>query len=213
MSLVKANSLVKHYRRGAETVHALSDATFALEPGEVVALIGPSGSGKSTLLNVLAGWEAPDSGELQWNGHAGQPPQEWKEVAVVPQKLGLIAELSVEENVMLPLRLLDGVDERVAPGHLIGELGLEKFARRLPHEISVGEQQRTALARALVLAPSLLLLDEPTGHQDAAWVDRIFEMLREAAANGSCVLVATHNPEVLPHCDRTLEIRDGTTHS
>lgn len=211
--LLEAHAVIKNYKRGSETVHALRDVDFALSAGEVVALIGPSGSGKSTLLNLLARWEEPDSGTFVWNGRPGAPPSDWQQVAVVPQKLGLINELSVEENVSLPLRLRTGAERNgTAANDLLEALGLARFADRLPLEISVGEQQRTALARALVLTPSLLLLDEPTGHQDADWVNVIFEMLRHAAAGGGCCLVATHNPEVLTFSDRILEIRDGAIH-
>lgn len=211
--LVKATGVVKGYRRGSETVHALQEVELELHPHEVVALIGPSGSGKSTLLNLLAGWEDPDSGDLSWKGTASRPPIDWAEVAIVPQKLGLVNELSVEENITLPLRF-GGLPTRdsITALRSMERLGLDRFADRLPLEISVGEQQRTALARALVLGPSLLLLDEPTGHQDADWVDVIFEMLREAASAGACCLVATHNPEVLSFADRVLEIRDGLIH-
>ncbi len=211
--LVAANNVSKNYKRGSETVHALHDVDFCLFPGEVVALIGPSGSGKSTLLNLLARWEEPDTGTFSWNGAPGAPPSDWQEVAVLPQKLGLINELSVEENVALPLRLLTGAKQNgIDVQELLESLGLSRFADRLPQEISVGEQQRTALARALVLGPSLLLLDEPTGHQDADWVNVIFEMLKHQASNGGCCLVATHNAEVLTFSDRILEIRDGAVH-
>jgi putative ABC transport system ATP-binding protein len=209
--LLEARGVTKDYRRGSETVHALRGVDFALAPEEVVALIGPSGSGKSTLLNLLAGWEQPDGGTLLWQGQEGAPPTAWSDVAIVPQKLGLINELTVEENVTLPLRLW-GRQSGITPEALMEELGLSRFAPRLPLEISVGEQQRTALARALVLGPALLLLDEPTGHQDAGWAEVVFGKLRDAARAGACCFVATHNPEVLPFTDRILEIRDGRLH-
>jgi putative ABC transport system ATP-binding protein len=210
--LVAARSIVKSYKRGSETVQALRSVDLSLFPGEVVALIGPSGSGKSTLLNLLARWEEPDSGTMSWRGTPGAPPVEWEEVAVVPQKLGLINELSVEENITLPSRLSGVIANESEALELMQSLGLERFADRLPLEVSVGEQQRTALARALITRPTLLLLDEPTGHQDGDWVDSIFGLLREAASGGACCLVATHNPEVLSFADRILEIRDGVLH-
>lgn len=211
-ALVIAEGITKSYKRGSETVQALRSVDFSLFPGEVVALIGPSGSGKSTLLNLLARWEEPDGGSMHWRSTPGAPPVEWDDVAVVPQKLGLINELSVEENITLPSRLSGVPASDVASNGLMEQLGLERFADRLPLEVSVGEQQRTALARALIAHPALLLLDEPTGHQDGDWVDAIFTLLRDAASEGACCLVATHNPEVLSHADRILEIRDGVLH-
>jgi putative ABC transport system ATP-binding protein len=211
-ALVTAEGITKSYKRGSETVQALRSIDFSLFAGEVVALIGPSGSGKSTLLNLLARWEEPDSGSMRWRSNPGAPPVDWEDVAVVPQKLGLINELSVEENITLPSRLSGVLVGEAVSNALMEQLGLERFADRLPLEISVGEQQRTALARALIAHPALLLLDEPTGHQDGEWVDAIFTLLREAAGEGACCLVATHNPEVLSHADRILEIRDGTLH-
>lgn len=206
MTLLSVRDVHKNYLRGSEEVHALRGLSFEIGEGEIVALVGPSGSGKSTLLNVIAGWETPDRGDLVWRG-GGPPPTQWSELAVLPQKLGLIQELSVRENISLPLKLSsrssDGVDR------LLEELGLDKFGHRLPSEVSVGEQQRAAFARALILEPSLLLLDEPTGHQDAAWARAMFDLLRQAARRSVAALVVTHNPELLAFVDRTLGIRDG----
>ena len=119
-------------------------------------------------------------------------------------------ELTVRENVEYPARLcglLAKLRERV--DRLLSELGLEELADRLPLETSIGEQQRTALARALVLSPRLLLADEPTGHQDAAWADKVLAHLREAAVGGTCCLVATHNTEATPYFDVVHTMRNG----
>lgn len=208
--IVQVARLVKNYRRGSEEVHALSGLDLELRAGEIVALVGPSGSGKSTLLNVLAGWEEPDSGELRWPQWERRPV-DWNEIAIVPQKLGLIDELTVWENVALPAKL-SGVSRHEARRRveeLLTPLGLMDLAERLPLEVSVGEQQRTAMARALMLEPTLLLLDEPTGHQDAESARKIFHLLRAAVMAGASCLVATHNPEVLAYVDRVLRIRDG----
>jgi ABC-type lipoprotein export system ATPase subunit len=215
-TLVEARSLSKSYARGPESVHALQQVSFLLYPGEVVALLGPSGSGKSTLLNILCGWESADGGEVVWHGSdpdADPADRPWSEIAIVPQTLGLIEELSVRENVELPVRLssdggpAEGRRRRAAG--LISGLGLAQLADRDPLETSIGEQQRTALARALVLSPQLLLADEPTGHQDAVWARGILRALRFAAGEGTCCLVATHNVEIVRFADRILGIRDG----
>jgi len=213
VGLLEVRALAKTYRRGPEQVHALRGATFELRPGEVVALFGPSGSGKSTLLNVLAGWETPDSGEVRWPGSEGRPPSSrtWREVAILPQTLGLVEELSVRENVELPVRLGLGDPSRLAQrvNGFLSFLGLDALAERTPNEVSIGEQQRTALARALVLGPRLLLADEPTGHQDEGWAKAVFRLLRLVAQRGTTCLIATHNQEAVRIADRAFSIRDG----
>jgi ABC-type lipoprotein export system ATPase subunit len=214
-TLLTVTGLHKSYLRGPEEVHALRGASFELSRGQVVALVGPSGSGKTTLLNVLAGWEHPDAGELRW--FDGRPPLEerpWSELAILPQDLGLIEELSVRENIELPLRLGKRLPrDRPAADALIESLGLDRLADRSPSEASLGEQQRAALARALVVAPELLLADEPTGHQDEAWAHGVFRALRTAAANGTTCLVATHNQEASKYVDAILTIHDGLVHT
>ncbi len=214
-ALLQARDVWKTYRRGPEEVHALRGVSFAIRAAEVVGLVGPSGSGKTTLLNILCGWEHPDRGELMWHG-AGVVPAGlmWKDLAIIPQDLGLLEELSVRENVELPLRLVGRLDD---PGRdrvtaLLEGFGLETYEDRAPSEVSMGEQQRTALARALVLSPALLLADEPTGHQDARWAVGVFRAFRMAASEGTACLVATHSMEGLKHVNRVVGIRDGVIH-
>lgn len=205
--------LSKSYARGPENVHALVGASLTIAPGELLALVGPSGSGKTTLLNLVCGWEEPDTGAFVWRGTEETDPStlSWDQIAIVPQSLGLLEELTVRENVELPIRLGPGVgtepSERI--DSLISDLGLAELKDRLPAEISLGEQQRTALARALITSPALLLADEPTGHQDSVWARGVMRTLRSACIEGTACLVATHNPEVLRYVDRILGIRDG----
>jgi ABC-type lipoprotein export system ATPase subunit len=209
--VVVAHDLHKGYRRGSEEVRALGGVSFSLYPGEVTLLAGPSGSGKSTVLNLLTGWEAPDRGEIKWAGRGGRlADMPWSAVGIMPQALGLMDDLSVRENVLLPVRFGrgGGADTRRA-GSLLAALGLDHLADRQPWEISLGEQQRAALARALVLAPEVLLADEPTGHQDAGWGRRVLRVIRFAAQRGTACLVASHNEEAVRGADRVLSIRDG----
>jgi putative ABC transport system ATP-binding protein len=210
--LVKLSGVEKSYPRGTEVVHALRSVQLTLHEQELVALVGRSGSGKTTLLNLLAGWERPDSGEISWlDGRRTDSLESmpWEQVAVLPQSVGLIEELTVRKNIELPLRLAGGLDDGGASDDLMDVLGVAELADRFPHQISLGQQQRTGVARALVVRPALLLADEPTGHQDAQWARRVFSALHEAASRGSCVLVATHSDEVIAHADRVVRMRDG----
>jgi ABC-type lipoprotein export system ATPase subunit len=210
--LLEARGLDKRYRRGAEWVHAVAGVDLALFPGELVALVGPSGSGKSSLLGLLAGWEPPDAGELAWAPAAAGGAPGWSELATVPQALGLLEDLTVRENVALPVRLRLG-RRRATEGRteeLLGLFGLAELADRSPSETSLGQQQRAAVARALVLTPQLVLADEPSAHQDAAWVHDVFAALRQVVHDrGAACLVATHDPDALRFADRVLHLADG----
>lgn len=212
-AVVKLVNITKAYRRGPEEIRALEDVSLTLDAGEVVALVGPSGSGKTTLLNVLAGWEHADSGSVEWTPDPGTPQEDlrWDSVAILPQSLGLVEEMSVRENVELPARVGNLPLGSVAASvdQLLDALGLSGFGDRPPSEISIGEQQRTSLARALVLGPKLLLADEPSGHQDARWAEGVFKTIRRAAKAGTSCLIATHNEELLRYVDRIVGIRDG----
>jgi putative ABC transport system ATP-binding protein len=211
--LLVGEGLSKVYERGTEKIRALDEVALALRGGEVVGLVGRSGSGKTTLLNVLSGWERPDRGTLRWlvdGGHQQVAALAWRDLALVPQSFGLLEELTVRENVEYPARLARLLPElRGRVDELLSDLGLEHLQARLPVETSIGEQQRTALARALVLTPSLLLADEPTGHQDAGWTEKVLARLKEAAANGTCCLVATHNPAATAYFDTVHTMSSG----
>jgi putative ABC transport system ATP-binding protein len=207
--ILDANGLSKAYRRGEEVVHALDDVSLTLRAGELVGLVGRSGSGKTTLLNVIAGWEHADAGTIERSGSESAVPG-WDVLAVVPQKLGLFDELSVRENLEYPARLHGRLEElRARVDELMEDLGIAHLAARYPKETSLGEQQRTAVARALVLAPTLVLADEPTGHQDAASERRVLEAFARSAAEGGSCLIATHNASLAPRLDRVLEMADG----
>jgi putative ABC transport system ATP-binding protein len=213
-------ALRKTFARGDEEVHALDGVDLSVAAGEFVALIGPSGSGKSTLLALLCGWETADSGILAYGGAlAGRPPDSlgWPELALVPQALGLVPDLSLLDNVLLPARVRGALarksssaeDVTARAGKLLEDFGLDHLADRYPHQASLGEQQRVAVARALLLRPAVLLADEPTAHQDRGHADGLLDALTAAAGEGSAVLVATHDEIAWSHADRVLSMRDG----
>ena len=210
---LSGSGLVKRFSRGPETVTALAGVDLRVDAGEIVALVGPSGSGKSTLLALLCGWETPDDGALGYRGPlAGRRPDAlgWAELALVPQALGLVADLSIADNVLLPARLrrTTAAAERRA-GDLLEDFGLTPLADRYPHQASLGEQQRAAVARALVLRPMVLLADEPTAHQDRRHADRLLDAVADAAREGAAVLIATHDELAQARADRVVPMRDG----
>lgn len=201
MTLMRASRISKQYVRGSERIHAVDDVSLELRTGEYVALSGRSGSGKTTLVNMLAGWECPDEGTIHTD-----LSERWADISIIPQQLGLLEELSVGENIELPLRL--GASTGTADD-LAATLGLEHVLDRRTHAVSLGEQQRAAVARALVLGPLLVLADEPTSHQDEENTFIITDLLRRATRDGSCIVITTHDPRVLPMVDRRLMMTDG----
>jgi putative ABC transport system ATP-binding protein len=207
--VTRARGIVKTFRRGSEVVRALRGADLEIFAGEVVGISGASGSGKSTMLAVLCGWECPDSGEVS---HADGEPAGllWSSLALVPQTLGLLHDLTVRENIELPGRLRSGPrPERARADELMARLGLAHLQDRSPPATSVGEQQRTALARALYLRPALTLADEPTAHQDAGFAGRVLATIRRHADAGAAFLIVSHDRLALDACDRVLTMRDG----
>jgi putative ABC transport system ATP-binding protein len=206
MTVAELTNVRRLHTRGSEVVHALDGVSLSFAEGEVVAVLGPSGSGKSSLLHVLAAWEEPDEGSVWWSDEVRSGT--WAGLAVMPQSLGLLEELSIRENVALPLRLA-GTEDEHRVDELLDGLGLAHLADRAIDEVSMGEQQRTAVARGLVLRPRLFLADEPTSHQDSHLVDEVFAHLRAAALSGTTVVVATHDPSGLERADRIVRMRDG----
>jgi putative ABC transport system ATP-binding protein len=190
-------------------VHAVAPAELQLRAGAFGAILGRSGSGKSTLLSMLAGWQCPGRGSVEVAPDGAEPSTlPWHRLAYLPQRFGLMPELSVRENVELPARLVAAADHDWIET-LLRELGLAGFAGRLPAETSIGQQQRTAVARALALKPALLLADEPTAHQDAGWRERTLDILEAAAADGTTLLVATHEPAIAARATQLWQMTAG----
>lgn len=192
---VRADGLAKSY----DGAVALREASLEVRAGQLAVVVGRSGSGKSTLLMLLGGWLEPDRGTCEPQAHA------WREVAYVPQRFGLAPELTVEQNVGLPARLAG----REPRQELLAALDLVELRDRLPAEISIGQQQRVAIARALQLSPRVLLVDEPTSHQDADHAEIVWASLRAAASAGTACLVATHELDAERRADVAWRIESG----
>jgi ABC-type lipoprotein export system ATPase subunit len=217
VTVVSARGLVKTYGRGRAARRVLDGADLDVREGELVAVVGRSGSGKSTLLHLLGALDRPEAGTIEVAGERvdGRPERELtrlrrRRVGFVFQFFHLVPELTGEENVLLPARLPGARPAALGRGRaLIGRLGLDEPARRLPHELSGGEQQRLAVARALVHDPPLVLADEPTGNLDAEAGAAVLDLLRAAATDGRAVVLATHDEAATAAADRVLRLRDG----
>ncbi|HEX7492497.1 MAG TPA: ABC transporter ATP-binding protein [Candidatus Limnocylindrales bacterium] len=217
--IVQAVSLHRDFPSGDGVVHALRGVDLAVRRGEIIAVRGRSGSGKTTFLNLLGGLDRPTSGHVSIDGReiSGLRQSELVRlrrttVSFVFQTFGLIPILTAAENVEVPLRLLRTEpgerDRRVA--ELLDLVGLAGRARHRPAELSGGEQQRVAVARALAAHPKLLLADEPTGQLDLETGRSVMILLRNVArAEGVTAVVATHDPMMLDLADRVVELRDG----
>ncbi len=217
--LIVLQQVSKGYREGDQwhTVLHNVDATFA--QGETIALMGKSGSGKSTLLNLVSGIDTPDSGDILVAGQSLTRMNERdrtlfrrRMVGFVFQFFNLVPTLTVLENVLLPLELNghSGVAARTTASELLAQVGLEARANAYPDRLSGGEQQRIAIARALVHAPPLILADEPTGNLDSDTSDHVLALLdRLVRQTGKTMLMVTHSPDVAAVADRVLHLRDG----
>jgi putative ABC transport system ATP-binding protein len=204
---------------GKSQVKALTGVSFAIESGEMVAVMGPSGSGKSTLLNLMGGLDVPTAGSVEVAGRdLAKEDEESRSlfrrthVSYIFQAYHLMPTLTAAQNVALPLHIAGvprkEVDERV--DRALQEVGLGARDRHLPDELSGGERQRVAIARALVTGAALLLADEPTGNLDTVRGAEILALLRSIHERGSATIVmVTHDPNAASACDRRLEIRDG----
>lgn len=212
-------SLHRHFRQGNREIRVLDGASIEIYPGQAVALVGPSGAGKSTLLHVAGLLETPDSGQVIINGRdcSKLPDRERTrirrvEMGFVYQFHQLLPEFSALENVVIPQMIL-GTSRRKAEARaseLLGSLGLAERLHHRPAELSGGEQQRTAICRALANSPRLLLADEPTGNLDPRTSDHVFDALIDLIRRtGVSALIATHNMELAERMDRTVQLANG----
>ncbi len=217
VSLLQACGVVKSVGRGRAARKLLDGVDVEVDAGELVAVLGRSGSGKSTLLHLLGGLDHPDAGSITIAGDSLVDCSQrvltqirLRKIGFVFQSFQLIEELSGEENVLLPTRL-PGAPRggSVRARRLIEELGVDSVAEHRPHELSGGEQQRFAIARALVNEPALVLADEPTGNLDSSAAADLLALLRGMAAQGRSVVMVTHERDVAASADRVLELADG----
>jgi ABC-type lipoprotein export system ATPase subunit len=217
MAVVRARGLVKTFGEGRVARRVLDGADLDVEAGEVVAVLGRSGSGKSTLLHLLGGLDRPEAGSIEVAGVEVARASERelsalrrRHVGFVFQFFHLLPELSGEANVLLAGRMRGAEPEAPARGAaLIDRLGLRHVATSLPAQLSGGEQQRFAIARALVNDPSLLLADEPTGNLDAEAGAEVLRLLRAGADEGRAVVMVTHEAGATAMADRVLRLADG----
>jgi len=206
------------YDLGHVQVAALVDATFAVERGEFVAILGPSGSGKSTLLNIIGCLDRPTAGQYLLTGTSVAELDDddlarlrSRTIGFVFQSYNLLPRTSALENVATPL-LYQGVGRRERHERAVAaleRLGLGDRLTHEPSELSGGQQQRVALARALVTDPAVILADEPTGNLDSASGAEVIALLRELHRAGRTLVLVTHDPDVAAHADRLVHVRDG----
>jgi len=217
--MVSVRSVSRSYGSGDEAVHALTDVSFDVPAGSIIALVGRSGSGKTTLLNCIGGLDQPTSGTVHVDGtevtaltEAQRADLRRDRLAFVFQTFGLMPLLSAAENVGLPMRLrgLANTERRERVAHLLDLVGLSAHAEQRPGEMSGGQQQRVAIARALANSPRLLIADEPTGQLDAETGATIMQLLRSVVkTEGTTALISTHDPSLQAMADGTVRLADG----
>jgi putative ABC transport system ATP-binding protein len=213
---VEARGLRRVYGNGPDAVHALRDVDLSIGAGELVAIMGPSGSGKSTLLHLVGGLDRPDAGEVLIEGESLADLKDDALAHVRRRRIGFVLQffnlfplLSARENVAFPL-LLDGRDDALALADAALErVGLAGRAEHRPGQLSGGEQQRVAVARALATEPAVVLADEPTGSLDSLAGEDVLRLLRAAADDGHAVLLITHDAPAAAYADRVVRLRDG----
>jgi putative ABC transport system ATP-binding protein len=217
--MVELKHVTRRYQQGENSILALDDVTIRIEPMEFVAVTGESGSGKSTLLHLVGGLDKPDAGEIIVNGLALHTASEReltqyraRDIGIVFQFFNLLPTLNVLENVSAPLEF-QGVRSREATARardILKLVGMEKRERHFVHQLSGGEMQRAAIARALVHRPRLLLADEPTGNLDAANARKVLEIFRRIAnENLTTLVVVTHSAEVAESAQRKIHLKNG----
>ncbi len=217
-TIVEVRDLAREYRVGGDVVHALRGVSFAIEEGDYVAIVGPSGCGKSTLLNLLGVIDRPTSGRVMIAGErvdqlsdARATDFRLRRIGFVFQRFYLLQALTASENVQLPMAEagVRPADRRERAHDLLEYVGLARRGRHRPSQLSGGEQQRVAIARALANRPALLLADEPTGELDATTGGEMIALFERLNADGTTIVVVTHDEELASAAPRIIHMRDG----
>jgi putative ABC transport system ATP-binding protein len=216
--LIELGDVARYYQMGDQRIAALDGVTFAIEPGELVAIVGTSGSGKSTLLNILGLLDTPSRGTYRLAGRDVQALSDDDRAIARNQLIGfvfqsfqLLHRATAQKNVALPL-VYRGVRARERgrrAAQALARVGLADRARHRPYQLSGGQRQRTAIARALVGDPSLLLCDEPTGNLDSTTSQEILALFHRLHADGNTILLVTHEPAIAARCPRAIRLADG----
>ena len=217
--MIQADGLTKVYQMGDSEVRAVDGASFTINKGEMVAIMGPSGSGKSTLMSIIGCLDVPSEGSYSLDGEAVQTLDETKladvrgrKIGFVFQQFNLLARTSALENVMLPLTYagISGKEREDRAKKALERVGLGERTSHAPNELSGGQQQRVAIARAIVNEPSILLADEPTGALDSKTGVEIMDLFQRLhRENGQTVILVTHDSYVARHTERIIKISDG----
>nr|WP_315400745.1 ABC transporter ATP-binding protein [uncultured Duganella sp.] len=216
--MIELSDIRKTYRQGGNEIRALDGIDLRVAPGEFVAIMGPSGSGKSTLLNVLGALDRPDAGryrladdEISALDDDAASDVRNRRIGFVFQSFHLLPRLTVLENVLLPQRYARHADPDAAGRAvaLLERIGLGQRIGHLPGQLSGGQLQRAAIARALLNQPALLLADEPTGNLDSRSAADVLDLLRELHAGGQTLVLVTHDPVIAAGAQRTIHLRDG----
>ena len=216
-NIVTAEGVTKQVATPEHSLTIVKHASFAIRAGEAVAILGASGSGKSTLLGLLAGLDVPSEGRVRIDGHDlfalsedGRAGLRGRMVGFVFQSFQLLPSLTALENVMLPLELAGGAQPGPRARRVLERVGLGARLGHYPRQLSGGEQQRVAVARAFVTEPKLLFADEPTGNLDSETGEQVIELLFEMnRERGTTLVLVTHDPELAKRCDRRLHIAAG----
>ena len=217
MKILKIENLKKIYGKNESKVVALNDLSFEVEEGEFIAIIGPSGSGKSTLLHTIAGLENPTEGKVYFydkNIYEMNKKQltilRRQKIGIIYQFYNLIPILNVEENILLPIELDKKKVDKTKLQEIIKFLNLDNRKKHLPNELSGGQQQKVAIGRALMINPTIILADEPTGNLDSKSSSEIIELLKKANREyNQTIIMITHNLEIAKSADRIIQIEDG----
>ncbi len=217
--LVRVMDVHKSYTVGDMQIPVLQGVSFDVNPGEFVAIVGPSGNGKSTLLNMITGIDHPTAGQVIVNGQAVHTMSEnqlaaWRgrDLGVVFQFFQLLPALSLLQNIILPMDFVQRwpkAERKERAMQLLAQFGLADQAHKLPSQVSGGQQQRAAIARALANDPPLVVADEPTGNLDATTSDEVFDQFSHLVDRGKTLLMVTHSRGLAARIPRTLEIRNG----